>query len=218
VNIEICFTAQELSSPLVYGKTIILLDIFRASSTIITALFNGANNIIPASSLKNALELKKKYPQAILGGEDHGQMVKGFILGNSPLEYTTDIVKNKTVILSTTNGTKTFHLVKDGIKNLYIGSFLNAPAVAKEIIEEENDVLLACAGTQDEYSLEDTCCAGYFLHLLKNIISPHIAIELSAHFPFMNIFEIICLISLAGPKTAARYFQKGNGRILNTAV
>jgi len=171
MNIDLCFTAQKLTSPLVYGKTAIILDIFRTSSTIITALYQGAAKILPAFTPQKALQLKKQHPASLLGGETNCLKTDGFDLGNSPLEYAPAIIKNQTIILSTTNGTTTIQQAKDAAK-IYIGSFLNAPALVQKLQENKNDLLLACAGTQGEYSLEDVCCAGYFLHLLKNTVNP----------------------------------------------
>lgn len=173
MNIDLCFTVQELNPPLVYGKTVIILDIFRTSSTIITALSHGANNILPASTPENALQLKQLYPDSLLGGETCGEKPDNFDLGNSPLEYTTNNIKNQTIILSTTNGTAAILKAKEAAA-IYIGSFLNAPTLAKKMQKNTHDILLACAGSQGEYSLEDTCCAGYFLHLLKDTIKPFI--------------------------------------------
>lgn len=171
MNIDLCFTAQKLSPSLVYGKNVIVLDVFRTSSTIVTALYQGAAKILPAFTPQTAWQLKKEYPSSVLGGENNCAKIEGFDLGNSPLEYTPENIKNRTIILSTTNGTATIHKAKKAAK-IYIGSFLNATALVKTIQDKKNDLLLACAGTQGEYSLEDVCCAGYFIHLLKNTVKP----------------------------------------------
>jgi 2-phosphosulfolactate phosphatase len=171
MNIDLCFTAEKLTSSLVYGKTVIILDIFRTSSTIITALFQGATKILPTSTPQDALQLKKQKPGSLLGGESNCLKIDGFDLGNSPLEYTSEVVKNKTIILSTTNGIPAIQQAKDAAQ-IYIGSFLNALSLVQKLQEHKNDLLLACAGTRGEYSLEDTCCAGYFLHLLQNTVKP----------------------------------------------
>jgi 2-phosphosulfolactate phosphatase len=168
VKVEICFTAQELTPSLAYGKTIVILDVFRTSSTIITALAKGAARVIPACSPENAVALKKHYPCSLLGGEYQNERIASFDLGNSPLEYTHELIKDKTVILSTTNGTGSIHIAGEaGAAKILIGSFLNAHALAKRLQEDLHDILVVCVGTQGEFSLEDTCCAGYLLHLLQ---------------------------------------------------
>ena len=171
MNIDLCFTAQKLTPSLVYGKNVVVLDVFRTSSTIITALYQGATKILPAFTAQTAWQLKRENPSSVLGGETNCVKIEGFDLGNSPLEYTPEKIKNKTIILSTTNGTTTIHQAKEA-STIYIGSFLNASALVQKIENNQNDLLLACAGTQGEYSLEDVCCAGYFLHLLKNTVKP----------------------------------------------
>lgn len=172
MNVDLCFTAQKLTPSLVYGKTVIVLDVFRTSATIITALEQGATKIIPTSTPQKALRLKKQTPTSLLlGGEVNCQKINNFDLGNSPLEYTSEIVKNKTIILSTSNGIPAIQHTK-GAAQIYIGSFLNAPTLVQKLQEHKHDLILACAGTQGTYSLEDTCCAGYFLHLLQNTVKP----------------------------------------------
>ncbi len=166
MKMEICFTAQELTPSLVYGKTAVILDIFRTSSTIITALAKGAVKILPASSPENAIELKKRLPHSLVGGEYLNERIASFDLGNSPLEYTSEIIQGQNIILSTTNGTGSIQKTRDANK-IYIGSFLNAQALVQKLQESPNDILLICVGTQGEFSLEDTCCAGYLLHLLQ---------------------------------------------------
>jgi len=171
VNIDLCFTAQKLTPAMVSGKNVIIIDVFRTSSTIITALYQGAKKIIPAFTPQNAWQLKEENPSFALGGEVNCEKLDGFDLGNSPLEYSPGKVKNHTIILSTTNGTTTIDKARDA-DNIYIGSFLNASTLVQEIENSPQDLLLACAGTQGEYSLEDVCCAGYFLHLFKNTVKP----------------------------------------------
>lgn len=166
MKIEICFTAQELTPSLVYGKTAVILDIFRTSSTIVTALAKGAAKILPASSPENAVELKKRLPHSLLGGEYLNEKIASYDLGNSPMEYTDELIQDQTIILSTTNGTGSIQKTRDANK-IYIGSFLNAQALVQRLQESANDILLVCVGTQGEFSLEDTCCAGYLLHLLQ---------------------------------------------------
>ena len=209
LNIDLCFTAQKLTPSLVYGKNVIVLDVFRTSSTIITALYQGATKILPAFTAQIAWQLKRENPSSVLGGEANCLKIEGFDLGNSPLEYTPEKIRNKTVILSTTNGTTTIHQAKEAA-NIYIGSFLNASVLVRKLENSQNDLMLACAGTQGEYSLEDVCCAGYFLHLLKNTVKPFLndkalsALALYHNFqknlPFLCFFKILVPFRKFPPK------------------
>lgn len=208
MNIDLCFTVQELNPPLVNDKTVIILDIFRTSSTIITALSHGANNILPASSPEDALQLKQLYPDSLLGGESSGLKLDNFDLGNSPLEYTPNTVKNRTIILSTSNGTVAIHRAK-GAAAIYIGSFLNAPALIQKLQTDTQNLLLVCAGSQGEYSLEDTCCAGYFLHLLKDTIKPFINDKALGALALYENFHINLPFYLSRSKNGRALLAKG---------
>lgn len=164
MHINVIETAQLLAGFSVTGKTVVVLDVFRSASTIITALINGSEVIFPVSSVDEAYEQKSSHPQAILGGERFGDKIQGFDLGNSPFEYGEEIVRDKPVIFLSTNGTKAI-LAACGAEKIYVASFLNGLAAAQKL-RTSSDLLLACAGTKGAYSLEDTCCAGYLIHLL----------------------------------------------------
>lgn len=145
----------------VANKTIIIVDALRSSNTIIQALENGALEIIP---VKNALDVKVfsshwQKNEGLIAGEFNGEKIPGFDLGNSPLEFTTDAVEDKKVILFTSNGTAAIHCVNSA-KLIYIASMRNKKAVAKLAIEKENDIFIICAGTAGECSVDDTITAG----------------------------------------------------------
>ena len=167
MKIDVGFTAQGISSLITENKVVVVLDIFRATSTITTALAQGAEAIYPVSSVEKAYFLKNTYPGALLGGEENSDKIRGFDLGNSPQEYTHDLVNGRKIILCTTNGTKAV-CNSSGARVIYIGSFLNASALIEKIIEFNTDTYLACAGTKGTYSLEDACCAGYLIKLLSS--------------------------------------------------
>ena len=95
MNMNLCFTAQKLTPSLVYGKNVIVLDVFRTSSTIIMALYQGATKILPALNAQTARQLKKETPSSVLGGEINCLKIEGFDLGNSPLEYTPEKIKKQ---------------------------------------------------------------------------------------------------------------------------
>ncbi|RYD06277.1 hypothetical protein N752_05135 [Desulforamulus aquiferis] len=135
-----------------------MFDILRASSTISTALANGCKEVIPVIDVEDAFALARQLPEGsfILGGERGAIKVTGFHLGNSPLEYTASVVKDKTVIISTTNGTKAIRYAAGENGRVFIGSLLNCSSVAKALADLSKDIVLVCAGTRGKFSLEDT--------------------------------------------------------------
>lgn len=138
-------------------RVVIVIDVLRATSVITTALNNGAKEVIVKIEVDEAMELKGE--DTLLGGERKAKKIEGFDLSNSPLEYSRERIFEKTIVLTTTNGTKTIHKVGNAHR-IFIGSMLNGKAVARASIEANRDVVIACAGTQGEFSLDDFICAG----------------------------------------------------------
>lgn len=154
----------------------VVFDVLRATSTMITALHNGVKSIIPVSTIKEALELKKNFSDALLGGERNGLRISAkisggvdFDLGNSPREFVKEKVDGKTVVITTTNGTiaiKTAMKFESGV----ISSFLNLSATARYIIPSNPKKLtIICSGTRDKASLEDIIAAGALINKLNEI-------------------------------------------------
>lgn len=147
-------------------KTFVVMDILRATSTIVTALANGATEIIPVADPSEAIQLAKNIgeDQCLTGGERGGLQIPGLNLGNSPAEYTQEVVWDRKLALCTTNGTVAIRWAQSG-KRVLIGSFLNLPAIV-EAIKEEGDVLLVCSGRNGGLALEDFVCAGMIVDRL----------------------------------------------------
>ncbi len=143
------------------GKTTVVIDVLRATSTIVTALFNGAREVIPVNSIEFAMKVSGNAfgGQTLLGGERNTKKIEGFNLGNSPLEYSKEAVFGKSIILFTTNGSKAIVKAKFS-ENLFICSFNNLNSVAAELLKINKDVEIICAGRNGGFSLEDTICAG----------------------------------------------------------
>ncbi len=141
--------------------TVIVVDVLRASSSIITAIMNGASRIVPATdpgeAAAFAISLGAK--DCVLAGERGGLRLPGFALGNSPAEFTAEAVREKQVIMSTTNGTEAINSVK-AAKTVLIGGMINRTAVAKRALEIGDDVLIVCAGEEGRISADDLCAAG----------------------------------------------------------
>jgi len=171
-NLDTLLIPEEIKNTELAGKLVVVIDVLRASSTIVTALANGCRGFIPILSPKQAREEAQQFEKerVLLGGEREGKKIEGFDLGNSPREYKREVVKDKTVIFSTTNGVKTLEMVKDA-RRIIIGSFLNLQAVCNYCTNYQGDILIICAGKEGKYSLEDTACAGTLVDSLKNILS-----------------------------------------------
>jgi len=169
-NLETLFIPEEIKNIKLAGKLVIIIDVLRASSTIVSALANGCRGFIPILSpdkaKKKAQEFEKE--RVLLGGEREGIKIEGFDLGNSPREYKREVVKDKTIIFSTTNGVKTFEMAK-GAHRVIIGSFLNLQAVCNYCANYTGDILIICAGKEGKFCLEDTACAGMIVNSLRKV-------------------------------------------------
>ena len=143
------------------GCAAAVIDVLRATSSISTAFSSGCRKLIPARSKEEALAKKAENPGALLTGEQGGMKIPGFDLGNSPFEYSPETVGGKTIIMTTSNGTRTvLGAAKAGASPVFLCSFLNVPAVAKACVDARTDVAVVCSGEHGMFSLEDFACAG----------------------------------------------------------
>lgn len=150
----------------VHDRTIVVVDIFRATSCMTTAFAYGIGSITPFAKLEDCLAMKSK--GYFTAGERDGKKVDGFDLGNSPFEYMADELKGKKIAFTTTNGTQA--IAKSvGAKEIVIGSFLNLSAVVNYLREGSNNILVVCAGWKGKVNLEDTLYAGALVELLKDL-------------------------------------------------
>jgi len=139
--------------------TAVVVDVIRASSSIVTAFEHGCRTILPAESADEARALKAEHPDALLCGERKGKRIEGFALGNSPREFTHEAVAGKDLILATSNGTRTLRAVSPG-RRVAIGALMNRAAVAAWLCDRAGDAFLICSGYEGIFSLEDAVCAG----------------------------------------------------------
>ncbi|MCX6827069.1 MAG: 2-phosphosulfolactate phosphatase [candidate division Zixibacteria bacterium] len=148
-------------------KTLVVIDILRASTTICQALKSGARAVIPVMEPGEAAEMRTKIgiETTVLGGERNGLKIEGFDLGNSPLEYTEEKVKGKTIILTTSNGTRVYNRTAAS-KLILTGALVNISRVVKRTAQAGNDIVIICAGQNGDFSIEDTLCGGMLLHRL----------------------------------------------------
>lgn len=168
--VEIISSANLCNETLVKDKNAIVIDVLRATSVIVTALKNGATGVKVFPIIEDALEYAKGKENVILGGERHNIRIDKFDLGNSPLEYSKSVVNNKEIVLTTTNGARAIYNATSA-KNLYILSFLNLNSVVKKLLQDNEDIVFVCSGTHDEFSLDDSLCAGLCIKYLSNLNS-----------------------------------------------
>jgi len=147
---------------------VVVIDILRATSTISTALYNGAKAIIPVDSVEKCIRLGRDM-ECITAGERDGKVAEGLQYGNSSFEYPREFIEGKTLVLTTTNGTKLLHMaLTKGATEIITGSFLNLSAVCDHLIGLNKNVILACAGWKDKVNLEDTLFAGAVASRIKD--------------------------------------------------
>ena len=158
-KLETCFSPSLLHLYDIKDSIVVIIDDFRATSTIAAAVHNGAAEIIPVDSVAKCIELGAQIPNSLTAGERDGKVAEGLQHGNSPLEYPRDFIENKTLVLTTTNGTRLLHMCSDA-NEIITGSFLNLGAVCDYLVSQKKNVLLACASWKDRYNLEDSLFAG----------------------------------------------------------
>lgn len=143
---------------------VVIVDVFRATSAMCTAFEHGVKEIISVATVEEALSYKKE--GYLVGAERNGEVVEGFDFGNSPFSYMDNKLRGKTIVLTTTNGTKAIAIAK-GVNDIYIGSFLNLDALAESLIKADRDVLIQCAGWKNRFNMEDTLFAGALVQKLQ---------------------------------------------------
>lgn len=165
-KLEVCLTPSLLSLYNVEEYIVVIVDIFRATSSICYGIENGAEAIIPVAEVDECLAYRDKKTGYLLAAERNGEVVEGFDFGNSPFSYTKEKVAGKTVVLTTTNGTQALHLSRSA-KRVVIGSFLNLTSLCNWLKTQNENILLVCAGWKNNFNLEDTLFSGAVVEQLK---------------------------------------------------
>ena len=164
----------------VSNSIVVIIDVLRATSTIATALYNGARCIIPVDSVSRCMELGRQI-DGVTAGERDGKIAEGLEYGNSPFEYPKEFIEGKALVLTTTNGTRLLHMALErGAKQIITGSFPNLSAVCNHLTEMKQNVILGCAAWKDRVNMEDSLFAGAVISRVKeyfsiNCDSSHIA-------------------------------------------
>ncbi|MFA6701809.1 MAG: 2-phosphosulfolactate phosphatase [Dysgonamonadaceae bacterium] len=178
MKIEVC------TSPALYpfykkeGDIVIVVDVFRATTTICAAFANGVGSIKPVGNIEEAKHYKSE--GYLVGAERNTQKCDFADFGNSPFEYKASIVKGKDIVFTTTNGTRAIETAQ-GCKELYIGAFSNMNALVEKCVEKNERIVVICSGWNNRINLEDTLFAGAFVEKMKLIT----AVEADSDAPVM---------------------------------
>jgi 2-phosphosulfolactate phosphatase len=157
----------------VKNSIVVVIDVFRATSTIATALYNGATKVIPVAEVNTCIEIGKKVG-GITAGERDGKVIEGLAHGNSPAEYPRSFIEGKTLVLTTTNGTKLLHMaLNNGASEIVTGSFPNLEAVCEFLVRSKKNVVLGCSAWKDRVNIEDALFAGAVINQIKSDFTIH---------------------------------------------
>lgn len=168
MTIDVFFSPAVVDETSVEGRTAVVIDVIRATSTVVEALANGAKAIFPTVSTEEAVKLASSLGRedTLLCGERKGLKVEGFDLGNSPGEFNSGRVQGKQIVLTTTNGTRAFASVEGAVRVL-AASFMNISAVVEALGGVEN-LVIVCSGRENRFSLDDALCAGMLIKSLSS--------------------------------------------------
>ncbi|MBX2941543.1 MAG: 2-phosphosulfolactate phosphatase [Cyclobacteriaceae bacterium] len=168
-TIDVCLSPELIHLYDVSDKTVVVVDILRATSCMVTALAHGVECIIPMASETECERMKSK--GYIISGERNGQKIQGFDKGNSPFEYMEEDIRGLKIAFTTTNGTQAIEKSK-GAKKILIGSFLNLSAITRYLLMSDDNILIVCAGWKGKLNLEDSLFAGALVDNLRKHIEP----------------------------------------------
>lgn len=164
-RLEVCASPALIHSYDVSHSVAVIIDVLRATSTICTALYNGARRVIPVAAVDECIRLGEEL-RAITAGERDGHIAAGLQYGNSPFEYPREFIQGKTIVLTTTNGTRLLKMVSHAA-DVITGSFPNLSAVTDYLISQPLPVILYCAAWKDRLNLEDMLFAGAVVHRVR---------------------------------------------------
>jgi 2-phosphosulfolactate phosphatase len=168
VKIDVLFAPTEIGERELNGRVAAVIDVLRATTTITEAIANGARALVPAADLEDALRLAQTFgrDEVVLCGERGARKIEGFDLGNSPLEFTSEAVADKLVVMTTTNGTRAL-IAGQGADRCVVASFLNMSAIARDLLSSGKPIVIVCAGREGRFSLDDALCAGSLIRALR---------------------------------------------------
>lgn len=176
-TIDVCLSPDLMHLYPVSDRVVVVVDILRATSCMVTALAHGVQSIRPFANLEECRAMKAQ--GYFTAGERNGEKVEGFDFGNSPFEYMIEKLKGQRIAFTTTNGTQAI-AKSHGAKQIIIGSFLNLTAVTEYLKRGNDSVLVVCAAWKGKVNLEDTLFAGALVENLKDHIEPDCDAPLAA--------------------------------------
>ena len=217
--IDVALTLEEVRGIPLAGVTAIVLDVVRASTTIVTALAGGARAVVPVSTPEEARGVGRQghIGPLLVGGERGGAPPPGFDCGNSPAEYTVDRVRGRTVVFTTTNGTRAL-LALAGAHEIAVGGFVNATAVALWATAAPGDVLLVCSGERGRFCLEDAVCAGLLVSRLASATGQRLTDAARAALALWDRYRADLDAMLADATWAQALVSQGRGADLPLCV
>lgn len=179
MKLDVLLTPAELLPSEIVGRTVVVLDVLRASTTIVEALAAGARTLFPVATIEEAIGLAKTLgrDEVLLAGERKALPIEGFDLGNSPREFTAETVGGKMVVMSTTNGTIAITAAA-GAGRVVVGAWLNFQAVVDDLVRSGGEPVLLCAGRSNTFGLEDVVCAGHIAAAVMKAL-PDVAWEMN---------------------------------------
>jgi 2-phosphosulfolactate phosphatase len=163
-TVEVCLSPLLLQLSDIQESVVVVIDVFRATSTMCAAIFHGVERIIPVENIEACEQYRGK--GFLLAGERGGEKVAGFDLGNSPLDYLSGVNNGKTLVLTTTNGTRAIELARSAAE-VVAGAFVNLTAISEHLRHTRRNVILVCAGWKDKVNMEDTLLAGAIVNRLR---------------------------------------------------
>ncbi len=163
MKLDIFMTPGETTPAALADRTVVVLDILRATTSIVQALSAGARSVFPVGSIEEALRLANNFgrDEVLLAGERRCLPIEGFDLGNSPREFTAERVAGKVLVMTTTNGTAAMMQTVNADR-VYIGALSNRAAVIDTLVRSEAEPVILCSGRERHFALEDATCAGHF--------------------------------------------------------
>ncbi len=168
-TIDVCLSPELIHLYDVSNKTVVVVDILRATSCMVTAFAHGVESITPVADADECMNMKQK--GYVVSGERNGQKIPGFDKGNSPFEYMDEAIKGLKIAFTTTNGTLAIEKCKSA-RQVLIGSFLNISAITRFLLMSDHNILIVCAGWKGKINLEDSLFAGALVDKLRKHIEP----------------------------------------------
>lgn len=186
-SIYTCLSPALLNLYNLNDAVVVVIDVFRATSTIAAALYNGAARVIPVATVEQCISIGSETENAVTAGERDGKVIEGLQYGNSPAEYPRNFIEGKTLVLTTTNGTRLLHMaLANGATEVITGSFPNLDAVCDHLVSKGKNVILGCSGWKSRFNLEDALFAG----AVVNKVHEHFTVRCDSSLMASELYDL----------------------------